>query len=118
MLVVEVDVVGAEPLQRSVDRAPDMLGRAVERAERRKVPGLRRRFDPPRELRPSPRADTSSDPSLRVFILLQWSRVVPIPPYDLRIAEQDPDGDDHRPAECDLDQADAQRDGEEALADQ
>ena len=50
VLVVEVDVVGAEPLQRAVDRAAHVLGRAVERADGREVAGPRRRLDAPREL--------------------------------------------------------------------
>ena len=41
MLVEEVDVVGAEPLERAVDRAPHVLGRAVERADGRHVTGRR-----------------------------------------------------------------------------
>ena len=50
VLVVQVDVIGAEPLQRALDRAADMLGRAVERPDGGHVAGLRR-VHPPRELR-------------------------------------------------------------------
>jgi hypothetical protein len=41
VLVVEVDVVGFESLKRALDGAVDMLGRTVERAERRHVAGRR-----------------------------------------------------------------------------
>jgi len=37
VLVVEVDVVGAEPLERALDRAADMLGRAVDITDRRHI---------------------------------------------------------------------------------
>ena len=50
VLVVEVDVIGAEPLQGAFHRAADMLCRAVERADRRHLARLRRRLDPPCEL--------------------------------------------------------------------
>ena len=41
VLVVEVDVVGAEPLQRALDRAAHVLGRAVEHPVRRSSVGVR-----------------------------------------------------------------------------
>jgi hypothetical protein len=50
VLVVEVDVVGAQASQRTLDRAADVVGRAVERAERGQVAG-RRRVHPASELR-------------------------------------------------------------------
>jgi len=40
VLVIEVDVVGAEALQRAVERALDVLGRAVDRADVDMSPGL------------------------------------------------------------------------------
>ena len=49
VLVVEVDVVGAEALQRALDRAADVLGRAVERTDRGHV-ARRRVVHPAREL--------------------------------------------------------------------
>ena len=41
VLVEEVDVVGAEPLERPFDRAADVVGGAVERTDRRHVAGRR-----------------------------------------------------------------------------
>ena len=40
VLVVEVDVVGAEALQRALDRAAHVLGRAVERPDVGRSPGV------------------------------------------------------------------------------
>jgi hypothetical protein len=50
VLVVQVNVVGPEPLQRSLDRAAHMLGGPVKGSERRQVTRLRRRLDPAGEL--------------------------------------------------------------------
>ena len=49
MLVVEVDVIRAEALQRSVDRASDMRSRAVQRSDRREITRLGGRLEATRE---------------------------------------------------------------------
>ena len=41
VLVVEVDVIGPEALERALDRAADVLGRAVDLTDRRHVARLR-----------------------------------------------------------------------------
>jgi hypothetical protein len=49
VLVVEIDVVGPQALERAVDGAAHVLGGAIERADRRHVAGPGRRLDPARE---------------------------------------------------------------------